>query len=87
MADAKWSSPILQSQGLGQGNMGLPGVLQMGATHKSPGCKEHTQPETRKDCVAALGEWKEGVTPSVSEEEGVTTMWALVGHNHDFCFK
>ena len=59
----------------------------MGATHKSLGRKEHTQPETRKDCVAALGEWKEGVTPSVSEEEGVTTMWALVGHNHNFCFK
>lgn len=61
-------------------------MLQMGAAHKSPGCKEHTQPETRKDCVAALGEGKEGVTLSVSEEEGVTSMWALVCHNHVFCF-
>lgn len=51
--------------------MGLPGVLQMGAAHKSPGCKEHTQPETRKDGVAAFGEREDGVTPSVSEEEGV----------------
>ena len=42
----------------------------MGAAHKSPGCKEHTQPETRKDYVAAVGAGEEGVTPSVSEEEG-----------------
>lgn len=60
-----------QPQVQGQGNMGLPGVLQMGATHKSPWVQGTHQPETRGRTVwLPLGSGRRGVTPSVSGGRG-----------------